>query len=252
MAHLLPKPGQAVQTSHQQGNPQITLFFLQASRAIRVAWLLHELLLPYELTFFDRLREKAPPELKEVSVNPLGKSPTISLDGVTIQESGAICECLCQRFDSEGRLTGGQDLGRRAKVLEWVHAAEGTFMVHALAVLYARWTVPGTDALAAAEKGLSANVHKDLDWLDAELAKSASGWLVGDSLTVADIMVHFSVEFIFARRLGLKDVTGGEERWVHVKEWLAKCAGCGSYKKAVEKTGYTLFPETGVNWRDHV
>jgi glutathione S-transferase len=225
--------------------PDITLYFLQASRAIRVAWLLAELNLDYTLEFFPREKERAPPDFKERSGNPLGKSPFLRDGNVGVGESGAICEYLCQKYDKEGRLTGGNDDQAKARILEWTHAAEGTFAIHALALLYAKWNVPA-DSWAATEKALSVNVQKDLDWLDSELAKSKSGWLVGDHLSLADIMVHFSVEFIFARRLGVK---GREGDWKNVEVWEKRCRESASFKRAVEKSGYTLFPETGVNWR---
>ncbi len=43
----------------------------------------------------------APPELLEV--HPLGKSPVITDDGVTVAESGAIIEYLLERY-GDGRL----------------------------------------------------------------------------------------------------------------------------------------------------
>ena len=237
-------------TTHGYGTgtavPDITLYFLQASRAIRVAWLLHELNLDYKLEFFDREKEKAPANYKEVSGSPLGKSPFLRDGPVEVGESGAICEYLVQKYDGEGRLMGKGDEQDNAKVLEWVHAAEGTFAIHALAVLYCRWMV-SAEAFAAAEKALSANVQKDLDWLDAELAKSSSGWLVGEDLSLADIMVQFCIEFIFARRLGIRGE--GKDRWKNVREWMDKCENSKSYKAAVAQTGYTLYPRTGVNWQ---
>lgn len=235
--------------------PDITLYFLQASRAIRVAWLLHELNLDYNLEFFDRVKEKAPPEMRILSGNPLDKSPCIRDNGVLIQESGAICQYLCSKHDPSGRLSGGSSDQETAKVLEWVHAAEGTFAVHGLTVVYVRWASP-PEALKAIETFLSVNVLKDLDWLEGELAESKSGWLVGDGITLADIMVEFCVEFFFARKIGLRTEEGKRdeagERWKNVKAWLKKCQESESYKKAVEKTGYTLFPKTGVNTDMHL
>lgn len=38
----------------------LTLYFLQASRSIRIAWLLEELRVPYESVFFPRIENKAP------------------------------------------------------------------------------------------------------------------------------------------------------------------------------------------------
>lgn len=72
--------------------PEITLWFLQASRCIRTAWLLEELGLDYTLKFSDRVNQKAPEEFKINSGNPLGKFPTIQDGSLTVYESGAINE----------------------------------------------------------------------------------------------------------------------------------------------------------------
>jgi len=71
--------------------PQITLYFLQASRCIRTAWQLHEQGLDYELKFSPRLNGLAPPEFRK-EVCGLGKFPTIIDNGVMITESGNIAE----------------------------------------------------------------------------------------------------------------------------------------------------------------
>jgi len=140
-------------------------------------------------------------------------------------------------------------------------------MIHALAILYVRWRMPSpqkTDGtLAAIERGLSVNVQNDLDWLEAELnannANAKGGrflFLVGDSLTAADIMMMFSVQFIFARRLGAemgtemeietesemekKEKKEKKKRWETVERWLRGLEGCESYLRAVEKSGYKL------------
>jgi glutathione S-transferase len=71
--------------------PQITFYFLQASRCIRTAWQLHELGLDYDLKFSDRVGGLAPPEFRK-EAGGLGKFPTIVDNGVTIAESGNIAE----------------------------------------------------------------------------------------------------------------------------------------------------------------
>lgn len=74
-------------------SPDITLWFLGASRGIRIAWLLEELKLPYTLNAADRAKNGlAPPDWKKTIPNPLGKSPTIQDGDVVVTESGAIVE----------------------------------------------------------------------------------------------------------------------------------------------------------------
>lgn len=73
----------------------ITLYFLQTSRAMRTAWLLEELKLDYKCVFSDREKNVGPLAFKEAIIkagNPLGKSPTIVDDGLCVSESGAITE----------------------------------------------------------------------------------------------------------------------------------------------------------------
>ena len=48
---------------------------------------------------------------------------------------------LCENYDPSHRLIP-TERAARAKVREWMAASEGTFMIHALAVLYARWRMP--------------------------------------------------------------------------------------------------------------
>lgn len=172
-----------------------TLYFLQASRSIRIAWLLEELTLPYDVIAFPRVENKAPADFAAQSGNHLGKAPTLKDAGLLLTESGAIAEYLVEKYDGPGRLNGRAGDQGREKVRMWCHAAEGTFMVHALAVTYARWNASEAmkerGELKAMEQGLGVNVGRDLDWLERELG-AGTGWLVGDGVSLADIMVLFS------------------------------------------------------------
>ena len=71
--------------------PEIKLYFLQASRCIRVAWLLEALGLEYEVIFSPRVNKVAPAEFKE-KVGGLGKFPTLIDGDLAITESGNIIE----------------------------------------------------------------------------------------------------------------------------------------------------------------
>ena len=70
----------------------LTLYFLQASRSIRIAWLLEALSIPYISQFYDRENNKAPASFGSDSGNALAKAPAIKDEGLSINESGAITE----------------------------------------------------------------------------------------------------------------------------------------------------------------
>lgn len=73
--------------------PAITLYFLQCSRAIRIAWLLEALGLPYTVKFYERKANYAVPDnFLEESGSMLGKSPVLKDGDLVIEESGAITE----------------------------------------------------------------------------------------------------------------------------------------------------------------
>ena len=238
--------------------PNVTLFFLNSSRAIRVAWLLEELNLPYEAICANRAPNGlAPPEFKTQVPNALGKSPTIKDGDLVVTESGAILEYLCETYDRENQYLPS-DPATRANVRQWLHAAEGTFMTHGLAILYARWQMPeeGKGMLKGMEERLSKNVRNDLGWLEGTLKdQRAKGrnWVVGDTVTIADIQMQFryatcaslpllnplknSIEFIFERKLGI-DPAANE--FPEIASWLRRTKEEKAYKKAVQRTGYTL------------
>ena len=72
----------------------LVVHHLNDSRSQRVLWLLEELAIPYDIKHYQRdaVTRLAPPELK--AVHPLGKSPVLTDNSLTIIESGAIIEYL--------------------------------------------------------------------------------------------------------------------------------------------------------------
>lgn len=178
----------------------ITLYFLNASRCIRIAWLLEELGVEWDVIRSERgPNGLSPPDFKSQIPSALGKAPTIkdSQTGAVVTESGAIIEYLCQRFPEQSARLFPTDLVARAEVLEWLHGAEGTFAVHGMALLYARWTIAeeAKHTMPGMEERLSRNIVNDFNWLEGQLQKQqAEGrdWIVGDGLTVADIQMQFT------------------------------------------------------------
>ena len=79
--------------------PDITLYFLQASRSIRIAWLLEELGIEYKLHRADRESSGlAPAAFKQSSWALLGRAPMLKDGSLTLQESDAITECALPEY----------------------------------------------------------------------------------------------------------------------------------------------------------
>src|SRR6202050_1566733 len=97
------------------------------SRSQRVLWLLEELGVAYEVKRYQRDAKTmlAPPAL--LAVHPLGKSPVITDDGLTVAESGAIVEYLVDKYGG-GRLIPRGGTPERLRYTYWLHYAEGSAM----------------------------------------------------------------------------------------------------------------------------
>ena len=105
----------------------IRLHHCPQTRSMRTLWLLEELGVDYALqvwSFGKDLRSDA-----FLSLNPAGRVPALEIDGVTLWETGAITEYLCERFPTAGLGRAVGD-GERAEWLIWVHFAE-TLSQHA-------------------------------------------------------------------------------------------------------------------------
>jgi glutathione S-transferase len=145
---------------------------------------------------------------------------------------------LCDQYDSADRVIP-KDPAQRARTEIFMHAAEGTLMLHAYTFFSFRSNIPKAlqeaypEAVSEAETKLSANVQKDLDWLEVELAQAGGGFLVGDTVTAADIMMMFSAQITFIVKAGTQGKT-----WPGVEAWIKRCEETASYKRAVEKSGF--------------
>ena len=170
----------------------ITLHHLRISRSSRIIWLLEELGLDYDLKCYDRTPEfRAPPELSEI--HPLGKAPTVEVDGRVMVESGAIIEYLVERHGG-GRLAVPDE--ERSAYLEWLHFAEGTLAMP----LILNSLKPMFGGFGERLEGfVSAEVTKLLDYMEAHMA--GRDWLLGDTFSGADINMGYLVEHMQATRL---------------------------------------------------
>ncbi|MEX0309052.1 MAG: glutathione S-transferase family protein [Tateyamaria sp.] len=105
----------------------LKLYFAPKSRAVRVAWLLEEMGLDYELVSYA-LGDPAmrSPEFR-AQVHPMGRVPVLVDGDVQIMESGAILEYLLTRH-GDGRFRPDPNSTDYPTYLQWLHYAEGMLM----------------------------------------------------------------------------------------------------------------------------
>ena len=104
----------------------ITLHHLEKSRSLRILWALEELAVEYNIQRYKRLPNyAAPPALK--AVHPLGKSPVLTDDHLTVAESAVILDYLQNRYESTQQFKpqGAED---QLQYNYWMHYAEGSLM----------------------------------------------------------------------------------------------------------------------------
>ena len=212
---------------------------LNNSRSQRILWLLEELGLPYEVVKYQRDAQTmlAPPELRRV--HPLGKSPVVTVDGLTLAESGAIIETLVERYGN-GRLAPPPGTPEAVRCRYWLHYAEGSAMPPLLLKLVfdrvARAPMPffaRPIARGIVDKAMSGfiapQIKLHLDYLEGELARH--DWFAGGSFSAADVQMSFPLEAAQAR--------GGLTAATHPRltDWLSRIRTRPAYQRAVQRGG---------------
>lgn len=200
----------------------IKLHHLRFSRSTRIIWLLEELGIDYDIEMHDRNPETNRSQDDLFAVHPLGKAPTVEVDGHVMVESSAIIEYLIEKH-GDGKLGPASD-GDRAPYLEWLHFAEGTMgMPILLTLLGPRFGGLG-DILGGFVGG---EVTKLLDYVDAHM--EGREFIVGDSLTGADINLEYLLE--------LSNMVGLLNERPNAKAYLDRLMATDGYKKAIEIGG---------------
>lgn len=197
----------------------ITLHHLNASRSIRILWLLEEIGQPYELITYQRDSKThlAPATLK--AIHPLGKSPVIELDGKVIAESGAIVELLIKRLAPH--LAPDEDSEHYSDYLQWIHFAESSLMLPLLLELFTTKAGVGDNEFLAGY--ISAEKHKVLSYLNDEVKDKA--FIIGNKLSGADFMLAFDLIMLVHR--------GALQDYMHIKQYALQLASIDSYQRAM-------------------
>jgi glutathione S-transferase len=216
----------------------LVVHHLNNSRSQRVLWLLEELGVPYEVKRYERDAKTmlAPPSL--LAIHPLGKSPVIVDDGVTVAESGAIIEYLVGKY-GDGRLLPPAGTAQRLRYTYWLHYAEGSAMTPLLLKLVfdrvatnpAPWPVSAIARRIAAtvtNAFIAPNLKRHFDYIEAEL--NSNTWFAGEEFTAADIQMSFPLE-IAVPRAGL---SASRPKSI---AFLERIRARDAYKRALERGG---------------
>jgi glutathione S-transferase len=214
----------------------LTVHHLNNSRSQRVLWLLEELGVPYQIKRYERDPKTmlAPPELR--AVHPLGKSPVITDDGLTIAESGAIIEYLVDKY-GQGRFAPAAGTPERLRYTYWLHYAEGSAMPPLLLKLIALriasapmpfFAKPIARKIAGTLQSsfVDPQLKLHLGYIEEQLSKST--WFAGDEFSAADVQMSFPLEAATAR---------GGMRLPAVTAFLQRIHARAAYRRALERGG---------------
>lgn len=220
----------------------LTVHHLNNSRSQRILWFLEELKaetgLAYEIKHYQRDSKTmlAPDSLKQI--HPLGKSPVITDGDITIAETGAIIEYLVDNYAGK-HWRPQRGTPERNEYNYWLHAAEGSYMPFmVMKLVFSKITQPPvpliirpiTKAVSAqvGKEFLDPNIERGLQHLENSL--NGKDWLLGQTLTAADIMMSFPVEGA-AVRVGL------ESEYPNIYAYLQRFQNRQAYKIGLEKGG---------------
>lgn len=216
----------------------ITLHHLEKSQSIRILWLLEELGVPYEIKLYDRDPQTrlAPATYKAIS--PLGTAPVITDGDVTLAETNAIVDYICDKHD-DGRLRPAPGTANRVNYLFWFHTAQGSlqplltnkFVMMALTTRAPFLVRPVAKSLVTALDTAFFGPRLAALFREIEKALGTSKWFAGDMLTAADMVMGYSMELCVHR--------GGmdEASFPNAYRFLKQMREHPSYVRAMEKDG---------------
>lgn len=188
----------------------LTIHHLQRSQSERIVWLCEELGLShdsYTLVLHARRPDNglSPDALK--AVHPAGSAPVIVDGPIVLGESQAIAEFLVNKYGRDAttgkpKLTVTLEDGEEkyAEYLYWLNFVNATLQCAILRSLNFKRVENVVPEDHPTRAFIRANLHKGLDRLDARLTKvegelggNGDAYLIGDGLTLADIMIVFSL-----------------------------------------------------------
>ena len=173
------------------------LYYAPNSRAVRVAWILEELELSYEVEKFA-LGAREMREAPYLRKHPMGRVPTLEDGEITLFESGAIIQYILAKYGN-GRFIPDTQTAGFASYLQWFHYAEGMIMPPMNTLVVETILLPP-------ERRTELNVRRSTKLLGQMLTAvntqlKDKDFLVGSEITAADFMTGHAV--VMSHRFGI-------------------------------------------------
>jgi glutathione S-transferase len=228
---------------------RIVIHHIEGRRSERVAWLLEELGVPYELDFiqgdiFGSL-------LALEKHHEMRMAPIVHIGDVVMVESGAILEYLLAKYGKTSKLRPPEDSAEFPAYLEFLHFAEGTALAKIVAdVADTRMRKALADAgveapapmklpgLAGSRSGAQRVMHY------AENTLANRPYFAGNQFTAADIMMQFALKLggpiAAGAEFNVKAILSGEKDYLaefpKVKDFMQRMAARPAFQRAMKTT----------------
>lgn len=202
----------------------LTVHHLGKSQSERIVWLCEELGIDYELKCYDRDSRTmlAPAEYK--ALHPIEAAPVITDGDVVLAESAAIVEFILARYGA-GRLAVASDQPGYPDYLYWFHFVNGSLQPALSRGMFLRFAGLAPDHPMVAT--VAARTHLALSAVEQKLGQTP--YLVGNSLTAADIMIVFTLTTM--RYFAPLDLGA----YPHILAYLQRIARRPAYRAAMAK-----------------
>jgi len=205
------------------------LYHCAGARSMRVVWLLAELGLPCErITLPFSMAGLRTPEY--LAISPLGRVPCLVDGELTLFESLAILQYLCERYD-DGRLHRAPGHPERMAWLQWLHYGE-TVAVHAASLVQQRVFIAPEQRSPVVVKLESRRLYRAVEVLDRHL--EGRDYLLASGFSAVDVAVGYSVHL--GRQLAALDDLP------RAADWYARLAARPAFRAALDGSPFDVPP----------
>lgn len=228
---------------------RIIIRHIEGRRSERVAWLLEELNVPYELDFIQG--DVLGSLLALEKYHEMRMTPIVHIGDEVMVESGAILEYLLAKFGKGSTLRPAEDAPEFPAYLEFLHFAEGTALSKIIAdaterrmnkVIVAAGVEPPPPMKLPGLAGSRTGSQRVMHYANNTLAKRP--YFAGGEFTAADIMMHFALKLGAPIAAGadfnVKEILSGEKNWLeefpHVQDFVQRMAARPAFQRAMKST----------------